>query len=832
MTAASTDRRPAILLVDDRPENLVALEAVLAPLECRLVKATSGAEALKRLLDDDFAVILLDVQMPELDGFETAEYIKRRERTRTIPIIFVTAISKEEHHVFRGYEAGAVDYVFKPYDPVVLRSKVAVFVELWRAAGALRTSEEIARASFEDAPIGMARMDREGRILTCNRALCETLGLPPSKVTGLTLEELTHRDDRGEDDGVRDLLLNGKRPRYEVERRLVGAGGRALPVLVSFAVAHPDGGEPTLLAHVQDLRERKRAERARDLLIREQAARLEAEAVSKRLRAIQRIVDAAMAPLPLDQMLGELLGRIAEVLEVDGASFVLVDDDDDDGYVLVQAAEGVSAAVRAALHPHPDGPVARVLADRVPCILEDVAQNESLGEALPGAAVSSVLAVPLHLENRAIGVLTVGTLFQRSFSDADTNLLQLAADRAANAIERGRLFEREHRIAQELQKALLPAGVPSVVGLSLAARYLPGGAGTEVGGDWYDALELPGGRLALVMGDVAGRGVAAAASMGRLRSAWQAYALEDSGPAGILDRLNRFQLRVDEDSMATVVALVLDVQNRRLTWANAGHPPPLVLVPGGPRYLEHRAGGVPLGAIEDPSYVEEEAKLPPGSTLILYTDGLVERPGRPLAEGFDRLRAAIPAGALDPEDLCEAILGGTLGGATSNDDVTFLVARVDMSLGARLSLSLPGEMEGLARLRATLRRWLSDNAAEPDEVAAVTMATNEAVENAIEHGHRLSTAPFVVELAVDGGQVVITVKDRGRWREARRNASHRAEHGDVERGRGLTLMRAFMDDVEVIRATAGTTVVLRRRLRSAAPVSPVGVGSAPGERAD
>src|SRR4051812_16701514 len=172
----SADPRPAVLLVDDRSENLVALEAVLAPLGCRMVTATSGAEALKRLLEDDFAVILLDVQMPELDGFETAEYIKRRERTRHIPIIFVTAISKEEHHVFRGYEAGAVDYVFKPYDPVVLRSKVAVFLDLFKVGRALRTSEAMATAAFEYAPIGMARMAPDGNILSANRALLETLG--------------------------------------------------------------------------------------------------------------------------------------------------------------------------------------------------------------------------------------------------------------------------------------------------------------------------------------------------------------------------------------------------------------------------------------------------------------------------------------------------------------------------------------------------------------------------------------------------------------------------------------------------------------------------------
>src|SRR5204862_3643558 len=120
-----------ILLVDDRPENLLALEAILEPLGENLVSVDSGEAALKELLQQDFACILLDVQMPELDGFETAELIKQRERTSHIPIIFLTAISKEESHVFRGYSAGAVDYLFKPFEPEVLRSKVAVFIELW-----------------------------------------------------------------------------------------------------------------------------------------------------------------------------------------------------------------------------------------------------------------------------------------------------------------------------------------------------------------------------------------------------------------------------------------------------------------------------------------------------------------------------------------------------------------------------------------------------------------------------------------------------------------------------------------------------------------------------
>jgi len=132
-----------ILLVDDRPENLLALEAILSSLEQTLVRAGSGEEALKALLADDYAVILLDVQMPGMDGFETAAHIKRRERTRDIPIIFLTAINREPQHAFRGYAAGAVDYLAKPFDPWVLRAKVSVFVELYRKNRQLRDQADL-----------------------------------------------------------------------------------------------------------------------------------------------------------------------------------------------------------------------------------------------------------------------------------------------------------------------------------------------------------------------------------------------------------------------------------------------------------------------------------------------------------------------------------------------------------------------------------------------------------------------------------------------------------------------------------------------------------------
>src|SRR4028118_1641405 len=147
--AASTqiDGPVNILLVDDRPENLLALEAILETLGQNLVRAHSGHEALKHLLRDDFAVILLDVQMPGIDGFETAALIKERDRTRHIPIIFVTAISKDERYVFQGYSAGAVDYFSKPFNPDILKSKVSVFVELFKKSEQVKQQANLLRLS-------------------------------------------------------------------------------------------------------------------------------------------------------------------------------------------------------------------------------------------------------------------------------------------------------------------------------------------------------------------------------------------------------------------------------------------------------------------------------------------------------------------------------------------------------------------------------------------------------------------------------------------------------------------------------------------------------------
>ena len=201
--------RAKILLVDDRPENLLALEAILEPLGPELVRANSGEEALRHLLHDDFAAILLDVQMPGLDGFQTAELIKERERTRAVPILFLTAISKDAEHVFRGYETGAVDYLMKPFDPQILRAKVAVFIDVWQRSIELRRRETLLGAqalatlereserryqSLADAvPQIVWTTDADGKTTSFNARWYQYTGSPEGSLTGAA--DLIHADD-------------------------------------------------------------------------------------------------------------------------------------------------------------------------------------------------------------------------------------------------------------------------------------------------------------------------------------------------------------------------------------------------------------------------------------------------------------------------------------------------------------------------------------------------------------------------------------------------------------------------------------------------------------
>lgn len=241
---------------------------------------------------------------------------------------------------------------------------------------------------------------------------------------------------------------------------------------------------------------------------------------------------------------------------------------------------------------------------------------------------------------------------------------------------RARLYEHEHRLVESLQRSVLLEDLPVLPGTSLAARYLPGEGVVRVGGDWYDALSLPGGRLGLAIGDVAGHGIESAALMTQLRNTLRAYALEHMSPAAVLDRLDNLLRHLEPGAMATTIYLVYDPADRSLRFSAAGHPYPMVVSDGkDPEFL--RAGrSVLLGTGIPGGREEATVMLPPGSTLVLYTDGLIERRNqRSLDQGFAMLAASMRPGLTDPDEACEAILDALLGEEPPSDDVAVLVMR-------------------------------------------------------------------------------------------------------------------------------------------------------------
>jgi PAS domain S-box-containing protein len=359
----------------------------------------------------------------------------------------------------------------------------------------------------------------------------------------------------------------------------------------------------------------------------------------------------------------------------------------------------------------------------------------------------------------------------------------------------------ERKRADVLERSLVPERLPEIPGVQLAARFIPGGAGVEVGGDWYDVLEIGNGIIALAIGDVAGRGVQAAAIMTQLRNALRAYAFELHPPAIALERLNTLAWSLDRSVMATLVYLVFDPSSGRVCFANAGHLPPLLAnTDGSTEYLE-KGRSLPLGVRPGTSYSEAEYLLEPGSTLLLYTDGLVEQRRTPIDDRLALLARCFEIGHDGLEGLCDHLLATV--GPSGEDDVALLaLAPIQLAPGP-LKLTLPADPFALSSLRRALRRWLTQCGASDDENHQVVLACNEAVSNAIEHAYGPGDGSVVMNAALSEGEVSITVRDYGRWREPR----------GENRGRGLSLMEAVMDSVSVVTKTnEGTEVRMVRKL--------------------
>ncbi|WP_405763713.1 PAS domain-containing SpoIIE family protein phosphatase/ATP-binding protein [Streptomyces sp. NBC_01420] len=461
-------------------------------------------------------------------------------------------------------------------------------------------------------------------------------------------------------------------------------------------------------------------------------------------------------------------------------------------------------------------------------------------EDVPGddrGFVQSTLAVPMVAHDTVVGLVRFSrTKGSEPFDDRDRALATELAARAAVCIDNARLYRREHERALILQRSLLPPGDPEAAGLDIACRYLPGNTANEVGGDWFDVIELPGHRTALVVGDVMGRGLRAAVAMGELRTAVRTLALLDLEPAEVLSALDEVarglgtpgaasasggggaqwparaahksrEADLSEVYLATCVYAVYDPVTRRCTFANAGHLPPVVVEPGEAALLLDVPPGMPLGVGGEP-FEEVEVELKEGALLALYTDGLVESRDHPLDEGLAALRDALVEPDRPLEDVCDRVLG-SLHTRHGEDDIALLMARIQgLPTEAVGDWRLPREPRSVGRARELARDQLTAWGLD-DLVDTTELLVSELVTNALRYGE----GEIRLRLLRDR-TLVCEVWDAGLVQPRRR----RARDTD-EGGRGLQLVGLLSAAWGARRTPRGKTVWFELALPDGRPAA-------------
>ncbi|MET0493478.1 MAG: SpoIIE family protein phosphatase, partial [Actinoplanes sp.] len=422
------------------------------------------------------------------------------------------------------------------------------------------------------------------------------------------------------------------------------------------------------------------------------------------------------------------------------------------------------------------------------------ARAEVDGGADASATPDAVLTLP-DTSGATLGELSV---WSGADGTPEPALLTQLARLVGLRLENARLYEAEHRIASTLQHSLLPQTLPRVPGAIVASRYLPGSSEAEVGGDWYDVIAAPDEQLFLVIGDVVGKGVQAAAGMGQLRNALRAYILEGFDCGEALGRLNRLVDNLGRRQFATVVCVRFDPRRHELHYSSAGHPPPVLAKPGEEgEFLYTAALGPPIGALSEVTYPTLTARLEPGSRLLLYTDGLVEDRQQGIDTGLAEVRAELAKPADHVEDLLDHLLAG-VAEQTRRDDIALLALQATEPRD--FVLRLPADPTKLSVLRRRLEDFLTGNGVPEIDIFDLTVAVSEAAANAIEHPVAPAEPFITVEVSLDDDAVVVTVRDTGSWRPA----------GSAGfRGRGLALIGA-LSELSVARTQDGTAVTLRR----------------------
>jgi PAS domain S-box-containing protein len=540
----------------------------------------------------------------------------------------------------------------------------------------------------------------------------------------------------------------------------------------------------------------------------ERDARHQLEHAAERAAALQRVTQALARASAVDEVIDLTATLGIEALGAQATTTGILD-------------PGASEyAVRTFGFPHANEPrVTRLAEDRALPGPETVRtqqplwfrSGEELVEAFPetrsfvaDSQLSATACVPLIAWGRPLGFLAAHYRDVREFTEVDRVVFTTLASVSAQALERARRFELERETASALQQSMLPAGLPAVPGIEIAARYSSAGE-LEVGGDWYDAVALDDGTVMVTVGDVVGRGLAAATAMGQLRSAAGALSLTTARPQDVLASLDRFASTIDGARLATVAIARLDPVARTLDYASAGHVPGVLVQSNGTTELLEPERSLPLDALPEAHRDELRVDFPPGSTLVLYSDGLIERRGESLDIGLRRLtRTAASLSRVDIDGMCEHITSALLPKRQQRDDVAVLCVRLAQSRSS-LRRRIPARPAELAPLRRELSAWFTDAGLAPERAADLVLAVDEACANAVEHAYdQPGSGDVVVELACEPDrEVTVRVQDAGRWRDLPTRA---------HRGRGLAIIRAAVDDYDIRTGAGGTVVLLRQRL--------------------
>jgi serine/threonine-protein kinase RsbW len=467
----------------------------------------------------------------------------------------------------------------------------------------------------------------------------------------------------------------------------------------------------------------------------------------------------------------------------------------------VMPPRGRRSGLAALVDPGPPAVVTLGREDRARLLADP--QTRGLIEAL---APNAMLVIPLVARGTEVGVLTLAASSPgRALGSEDLRFVEALAGRTALAIENARAFHEQRTIARRLQAGLLAGAATDVPDLAIATRYQPASDELEVGGDWFDLVVRQDGQAVAMVGDVVGRGLEAAATMGRLRSAASGLALVCPGPSELLDQLDRIADATPAAYLTTIACAYIDPPAADVRYACAGHPPPLLLDPAGAACFLQGGRSAPLIGLEPGQRPEDRMEFPPGATLILYTDGLVERRGYALDDRLDLLAEAAAAETSGGvQDLADRVLERMVGGAARPDDVAVLCVAFDPADSTVFAQRYPAHPQHLADARNDLRRWLRELGCREDEMYDIVLAAGEALANAVEHAYAGDQAgDLAMELRDVDGELRVQLRDFGRWRDP---------PAPGPRGRGIPIMRQVMDDVSLHSDAAGTIVTLRKRV--------------------